>query len=132
MGTAANIATVRRFYAAGPADEDAERVPFASPDIIWHVPGGNRVSGSYRGTDAVFREMPASMQPLDRWEIDLVEVMANDDLVVATVRIRGVRYGRAIDTGGAHVFRLDADAQIVEAWGFIVDQAAADALLDPV
>ena len=131
MGTAANIATVRRFYAAGPADEDAERVPFASPDIIWHVPGANRVSGLYRGTDAVFREMPASMQPLDQWDIDVVDVMANDDLVVATVRIRGERYGRTIDSGGAHVFRLDADARIVEAWGFIVDQAAADAMLDP-
>jgi ketosteroid isomerase-like protein len=131
MGTAANIATVRRFYSAGPAGDDTDRVPFAAPDIVWHVPGANRVSGTYRGTDAVFREMPASMQPLDRWEIDVVDVMANDDLVVATVRIRGERYGRVLDCAGAHVFRLDADARIVEAWGFIVDQAAADALLDP-
>lgn len=132
MDTAANLATVRRFYSAGPADDDAERVPFASPAIIWHVPGANRVSGLYRGTDAVFLEMPQSMQPLDRWEIDVVDVMANDDLVVATVRIRGERYGRILDCSGAHVFRLDASARIVEAWGFIADQVAADALLDPL
>jgi ketosteroid isomerase-like protein len=131
MGTSANLATVRRFYAAGPADDDAEREPFASPDIVWHVPGANRVSGDYRGTDAVFRRMPASMQPLDRWEVELVDVMANADLVVATVRVRGERYGRTVDTDGAHVFRLDDDARILEAWGFIVDQAAVDALLDP-
>lgn len=131
MATESNIATVRRFYAAGPADDDAERLPYASPDIVWHVPGANRVSGTYHGTAAVFEAMPASMQPLDRWEIELVDVMANADLVVATVRLRGERYGRTIDTTGAHVFRLDADARIVEAWGFIVDQVAADALLDP-
>jgi hypothetical protein len=57
--------------------------------------------------------------------------MANDDLVVATVRITGRRYGRAIDTEGAHVFRIGSDGRIAEAWGFAVDQDALDALLDP-
>jgi ketosteroid isomerase-like protein len=131
MGVPDNIATVRRFYAAGPSDDDAARFEFASPDIVWHVPGSNRVSGEYRGADAVFRAMPAAMQPLDRWEIDVVDVMGNADLVVATVRVRGTRYGRKLETDGAHVFRLDADARIVEAWGFAVDQAGLDELLDP-
>ena len=49
----------------------------------------------------------------------------------ATVLVRAKRYGRSLETHGAHVFRLDADARIVEAWGFTVDQAALDALLDP-
>ena len=132
MGTDANIATVRQFYGAGPAEDDAERLPFASPAIAWHVPGANRVSGTYRGADAVFDAMPASMQPLARWEIDLVDVMANDDLVLATIRLRAERYGRTLETSGAHVFRLDADARIVEAWGFTAAQSALDTLLDPV
>jgi ketosteroid isomerase-like protein len=132
MGTNANIATVRQFYGAGPAEDDTERVPFASPAIVWHVPGANRVSGTYRGADEVFRAMPASMQPLARWEIELVDVMANDDLVVATIRLRAERHGRALETTGAHVFRLDGEARIVEAWGFTADQPALDALLDPV
>ena len=131
IGTVENIATVRRFYAAGPADDDSERFPFASPEIVWHVPGANRVSGRYGGADAVFRVMPAAMQPLDRWELEVLDVMANEDLVVATLHLRGQRYGRSVETRGAHVFRLDADARIVEAWGFTVDQAVLDALLDP-
>jgi ketosteroid isomerase-like protein len=132
MGVTENVATVRRFYAAGPADDDADRSRFASPDIVWHVPGGNRISGEYRGADAVFRAMPAAMQPLDAWEIEVVDVMGNADLVVATVRVRGARYGLAVETDGAHVFRLDADARIVEAWGFTVRQTELDAMLDPV
>jgi ketosteroid isomerase-like protein len=130
VGVAENIETVRRFYAAGPADDDADRTPLASPDIVWHVPGANRVSGEYRGAQDVFESMPAAMQPLDRWEIDVVNVMGNADLVVATVRVRGERYGRTLDSPGAHVFRL-VDGRILEAWGFVVDQATLDALLDP-
>jgi ketosteroid isomerase-like protein len=131
MGVAENVATVRRFYAAGPSDDDAARYGFASPEIVWHVPGANRISGAYRGADEVFGAMPTAMQPLDRWEVDVVDVMGNADLVVATVRVLGTRYGRTVETDGAHVFRLDHTARIVEAWGFTVHQSELDALLDP-
>jgi uncharacterized protein len=131
LGVAENIAAVRRFYEAGPAGDDRNRVEFASRDIVWHVPGDNRVSGEYRGAQAVFETMPASMQPLERWELDVAEVMGNAGLVVAIVDIRGTRYGRSVETRGAHVFRL-RDGVIVEVWGFADDQAGLDALLDPV
>jgi hypothetical protein len=45
MGVAENIAAVRRFYAAGPPEDDAKRHTFAAPDIVWHVPGQNPVAG---------------------------------------------------------------------------------------
>ncbi len=131
MSVADNIESVRRFYAAGPADDDAARLAFASPDIVWHVPGANRVSGDYRGLDQVFRVMGAAMQPLDRWEIDVVDVMGNRDLVFATVNVRAERYGRSVTTRAGHVFRLDDDARILEAWGFVGEQTALDELLDP-
>jgi ketosteroid isomerase-like protein len=131
MGVAENIATVRQFYAAGPADDDAARLGYASPDIVWHVPGANRVSGDYRGFDEVFGGIGAAMQPLDVWELDVRDVMGNRDLVVGTVDIRAERYGRRVVTRGGHVFRLDDSARIVEAWGFVEDQSALDALLDP-
>lgn len=132
MPVADNIATVRRFYEAGPAGDDAERMPLAVDDIVWHVPGANRISGDYRGGTEVFGSMPSMMQPLDQWQIEVIDLMGNADLVVATIRVRGERYGRSVDTLGAHVFRLDAAARIVEAWGFAADQASLDALLDPL
>jgi hypothetical protein len=130
VGVTENIATVRRFYDAGPSDDDAERHPFADPAIVWHVPGANHVSGRYEGAAAVFEEMPAKMQPLDEWSIDVVDLMANDDLVFATVTLQGRRGDHAVACPGGHVFRLDAQARIVEAWGFVRDQGALDALLD--
>ena len=131
MGTKENIAAIRRFYAAGPADDDRDRLTFADPGIVWHVPGANRVSRDYRGLDDVFSRMGAAMQPLDRWEIDVVDVMANRDLVMATVDVRAERFGRSVTTRGGHVFRLDPESRILEAWGFVADQDGLDALLDP-
>jgi ketosteroid isomerase-like protein len=127
MSVARNIEIVRRFYAAGPADDDRDRLTFFAPDAVWHVPGDNPVAGPYRGAATIATEMPRRMAPLDRWDIDVREVMGNDDLVVATVHVSGRRRGIAIETDGAHVFRLNDAGQVVEAWGFTEDQAGLDA-----
>ena len=126
MDVQQNIEAVRRFYGAGPADDDADRRGLFSPDAVWHVPGENPVSGVYRGVDAIVEQMPARMAPLDAWDLELLDVMGNADMVVATVRLSGSRRGVTIATPGAHVFRLDDDARIVEAWGFTQQQARLD------
>jgi ketosteroid isomerase-like protein len=128
MSVARNIAIVRRFYAAGPADDDAERAGSFAADAVWHVPGDNPVSGAYRGVAAIRADMPARMAPLDEWAIEPIEVMGNADLVMATVRLRARRRGHALDTTGGHVFRLDEAGRIVEAWGFVARQAELDEL----
>ena len=130
MGVSENIETVRSFYGAGPSADDSDRYPFADPGIVWHVPGDNHVSGRYAGVDEVFEHMPAKMQPLDEWDVELVDLFGNVDLVMATVNIRGRRGDVAVDCTGGHVFRLDDNAKIVEAWGFVRDQAELDRLFD--
>jgi hypothetical protein len=54
---------------------------------------------------------------LDEWRIDVTDVMGNDDLVVATVRLVARRGDIRVDTTGAHVFRFDPNGTIAEAWG---------------
>lgn len=126
MSVARHIETIRRFYRAGPADDDANRIPFFAPDVVWHVPGDNPVSGPYHGPDAIRSEMAARMAPLDEWAIEPVDVMGNADLVVGYVRLRGRRRGRTIESTGAHVFRFDAEGRVVEAWGFVDRQDELD------
>ena len=126
MGAVQNVALVKRFYDAGPPDDDTQRHSFASPDITWHVPGDNPVSGDYHGYAAVFGGIAERMQPLDNWQIDVVDVMANADLVVATVHVVAARGTARVETDGAHVFRFDAAGRIVEAWGFTADQTGLD------
>lgn len=116
-----NTAAVRRMYSG----DDTEFATIAD-DIVWHVPGHNRVSGEYRGREAYTRDMSAGMAPLDRWEFEVLDVMPNGDLVMATVRMRGERKGVALDVLGGHVMRLDDDGRVVEGWGFASDQDALD------
>jgi hypothetical protein len=70
--------------------------------------------------------MPARMQPLEEWQLDIKSLAASQDLVVSVGRIRGRRRGRTIDTMAGHVLRFDQAAHIVEAWGWCEDQAALD------
>ena len=126
MSVGRNIATIREFYAAGPAADDADRVPFFAPDVVWHVPGNNPVSGPYRGPEAIRTKMAARMALLDEWTIDVLDVMGNEDLVIGVVQIRGRRRGRTIDTRGGHVFRFDAQGRVAEAWGFTAQQDELD------
>lgn len=126
MSMERNIERIREFYAAGPADDDTERLPFFAPDVVWHVPGDNPVSGDYRGPDAIARDMIGRMQPLDEWTIEPTAVMGNADMVVGVVRLRGRRRGHEIDSSGAHTFRFDAEGRVAEAWGFVEKQNQLD------
>lgn len=96
-----------------------------SPNILWHVPGHNPVSGEYRGRE-YFELMPARMAPLGRWEFNVERVMVNGDYVVTQIHLAGERKGKTIDTGGGHILRFDANDQIVEGWGFTQDQDGLD------
>jgi ketosteroid isomerase-like protein len=113
----ANIAIARRAY-------EAEREVIAK-DIVWHVPGKNPVSGVYKGEKAYFEEMPGKMAPLEEWEVEVGEAMANGDLVVVRVQIKGLRRGHRIDLPGAHLMRI-ANGKVVEGWGFIDRQEVLD------
>lgn len=113
-----NIAVARRLY-----QREAEAI---APDIVWHVPGHNPVSGVYTGLDEYANLMGSRMEPLDRWEFAVHDVMVNGDFVMATVHLRGERKGQTVDMRGGHLLRVRA-GQVVEGWGFTADQAALDA-----
>jgi ketosteroid isomerase-like protein len=112
-----NIAIVRKAYEAG-----EETI---SQDIIWHVPGKNPVSDVYRGAKAYREDMVSRMAPIDEWIVDVQDIMVNGNLVVVTVRLRGLRKGHRIHLGGAHVMRVE-NGKVVEGWGFCENQDVLD------
>jgi ketosteroid isomerase-like protein len=116
-----NIQTVRLMYTGN----EVERANIA-PNIVWHVPGHNPVSGDYHGYDEYMNMMPARMAPLSRWDFELKDVMVNGNYVVATFSLQGERKGKKVDLHGAHIMRLNDNGQIVEGWGFTNDQDALD------
>jgi hypothetical protein len=109
-----NLAAARAFYDAGPAASDEERRAFFALDFTWHVPGDTDLSGPYSGED-YFSRMPARMQPLDEWDLQIQHLGANEDLVVAVGLLRGQRLGRTIEVVCGHVLRYGQDSRIAEA-----------------
>lgn len=128
MGVAENIELVRRFYAAGPADDDAKRSEFAVPDVVWHVPGDNRVAGRYQGYAEVFGTIGARMQPLDEWTIDVRDVMGNGGMVVGVVDLVAVRGSTGWNARPPTRSASHPTAGSPRRWGFLGDQAGLDAL----
>jgi hypothetical protein len=116
-----NIEAVRRMYRG-----EAEEFKIIAPDIVWHVPGHNPVSGDYRGYEEYTRLMPSRMAPLTQWDFEVGDVMVNGNYVVATFGLKGERKGKTVDLRGAHIMRLNDRAQVVEGWGFTNDQDALD------
>lgn len=116
-----NIATARLLYTGAAA----ERASIA-PDIVWHVPGHNPVSGIYNGFEAYTQMMPARMAPLTRWDFELEDAMVNGNYVVTRIKFRGELKGKKVDQRGAHILRFNDSGQIAEGWRFTSDQDALD------
>lgn len=98
-----------------------------APDVVWHQPGDNPLSGSVVGPDGVLAHLGRFFE-LSRGTFSLVTktAAANGDLVVAMVEFSAQRDGRApLAQSGIDVFRI-ADGRIAEVWLFSEDQAAED------
>ncbi|PPG40077.1 nuclear transport factor 2 family protein [Pseudoclavibacter sp. RFBA6] len=98
-----------------------------APDVIWHQPGGNPLSGRKVGPEGVLAHLGRFFE-LSGGTFRLVTrtAVANGDLVVATVEFSAQREGRTpLAQSGIDVFRI-ADGLIAEVWLFSEDQAAED------
>lgn len=120
-----NEQLIRRGYEAfANGDMDTLRALFA-PDIAWHVSGTNPLSGDYHGLDEVLGLFGRVQQLADSLEFDVHDVLANDEHVVALLKVRATRGDDILEGDAIQVFHV-ADGQITEFWGTPFDQAAAD------
>ena len=97
---------------------------FFSDDVVYHVPGANALSGDHEGLEAVaalmlkFREMNVRI-------VEVHDVLATDDHVVALVRGTASREGGELSLSQANIYNI-SDGKITEAWLLPTDQRAVD------
>ena len=97
-------------------------------DAVWHVGGTHRLSGNYRGRDAILGYFDAvRRETADSMTLETLEVLANERHGAAFLRVTAERQGRRLDTVVADAFRFDEDGRIVEFWAHSADQTAIDA-----
>jgi uncharacterized protein len=122
-----NERMIRKLMAAYASADVATINALVSDAVIFHVPGRNPLSGTYRGKDAVFGYLAkvAEISESEDGGYDLHAVMADDDhvvtLVTGTIENSGVRFVRPT----VHVFHVDG-AQVTEFWEASLDQHVED------
>jgi ketosteroid isomerase-like protein len=102
-----------------------------SSDIRWRISGRSGLAGEYRGHDAVLGFFGQLMERSGgSFHLELVDVLASEDHVVALTRETGDRAGRpSLDVAGVHIWRV-VDGKAVEFSGIADDQYAEDAFWD--
>ncbi len=112
--------------AYGEKDRDAMAGALAD-DALWHVGGTHRLSGDYRGREAILGYFDSVRQETaDTMMLEPLEVLANARHGAAFLRVIADRQGRHLDVVVADAFRFDEDGRIREFWAHAADQAAVD------
>ncbi len=104
-------------------DMDALRTLWAD-DIVYHVPGASPIAGDHKGLDAVLA-LFAKIVEMGIRIVDVHDVLASDDHVVALVRGTASRRGQQMSMNQANIYHV-RDGKIAEAWLLPTDQLAFD------
>ena len=104
-------------------DMDSLRT-FWADDIVYHVPGGNPIAGDHKGLDAVLA-LFAKLVEMNVRIVEVHDVLASDDHVVALVRATANRQGKQLSANQANIYHV-RDGKITEAWLIPTDQRAFD------
>jgi uncharacterized protein len=117
---------VRRGYAAfGTGDIVTLRELFAD-QIVWHVGGRSPIAGDYKGKDEVLGFFAQLAQRAGgTFRVDVHDVLANDEHVVALVKVTAQREGKTLNDNGAQVFHVQA-GKVTESWLHPGDAYAGD------
>ena len=114
---ATNIEHIKRGYEAFQSgDLDLLRNELFDPDIVWHSPGRNVLSGDYRGVDAVINLFVKQFEETGgTFKVELHDVLGSDDHAVALGTASGERNGKSMSEPYAHVCHF-RDGKLTEAW----------------
>lgn len=121
-----NERLLRDEYEARAHGDDAALVRTFAEVVVWHVPGRNAVSGTYRGPDEVLDYVHRRRRLVDdSFEITVHDVLANDlhGLVIASGR--AVRDGEVLEWRAHGLYRFE-DGKIAECWVLPEDMEAFD------
>ena len=118
---------VRAGYAAfGRGDVEALQTTFFAEDIRWHFPGRSQFGGDFQGLEEVMgwlgRSFEASGGTLT---IELHDVLASDDHVVALATTRAQRAGKSLEDNTVQIFHI-RDGKAAEVWSNASDLYAVD------
>lgn len=121
-----NGSLIRRGYEAFTKGDVLTLAELFAADTVWHQPGSNPLSGDHQGRDAVLAFL-GNLAGLSggTYKVELHDLLANDDHVVALSRETASRQGKRLDSLSVQVYHVK-QGKIVESWSFVQDDPAYD------
>jgi ketosteroid isomerase-like protein len=117
---------VRRGFAAFRTGDIATLRELFADDILWHVGGRSPIAGDYKGKDEVLGFFAQLAERAGgTFRVDIHDVLANDEHVVALVKGTAEREGKTLNDNGAQVFHVQG-GKVTEEWFHPGDQHAND------
>jgi ketosteroid isomerase-like protein len=94
-------------------------------DAVWHVGGTHRLSGDYRGDQAILEYFQRVGEETERTlRLERLELIANGERGAAFLRVVGERGDQSLDVTMAEAFHFDDRGRIKEFWAHATDQDA--------
>jgi ketosteroid isomerase-like protein len=117
---------VRRGFAAFGTGDMATLGELFADDIVWHSGGRNPIAGDYKGKDEVFGFFARLAERAGgTFRVDIHDVLANDEHVVALTTGNAEREGKRLSDNGVQIFHVK-DGKVTETWFHPGDQYAND------
>ena len=121
-----NEGLIRKGYAAFQSGDMATLSELFADDVVWHAPGRNQLSGTFRGKEEVFATFQKVFELTGgTFKLDVHTVLADDDHAVVLTRSTGEREGRKLDDNTVQVFHV-SDGKVTEQWLYPGDVYASD------
>ncbi len=126
-----NVALVRQGYDAFRSGDAARMNELLADDVVWHVGGKSKLSGTYRGKDEVMNLFATQAQILGGSpRVDVHDIVGNDEHVIAigTASVNDPD-GGTVEWQYANVFHVEG-GKAKEVWGLANETSESDALID--
>jgi len=121
-----NEELVRRGYQAFDTGDMATLDELFADDIVWHVPGRNQLSGTYRGKQEVFGNfMKLAELTGGSFKLDIHTILADDEHAVVLVTATGEHDGKTLSDNSVQIFHIK-DGKVTEQWLHPGDPYASD------
>ncbi len=124
-----NAARIRDGYAAFAKGDFAVLNDLFAEDLVWHHGGRSRLTGDYRGRDAVYEFFGKLIEVTQgTFHMELEAAFADDERGVALVVASSSVNGRSLTAREAHIIRM-RDGKVAEFRYATTDQYAFDEMI---
>jgi uncharacterized protein (TIGR02246 family) len=111
-----NIEVWEQVYATFSTGDMDRLADLIAPDVVWHVPGDNLISGTYSSREAIFGCFNKIYELSEgTYQPQLLDILADDKYTVAILHGVARRGEKTLDQDYAFISRI-RDGQIAELW----------------